>query len=244
VERAQLHPFWTTNRRSSTSTTCSKRPCQHLDAEHDDHRAGLDRDLAVLRLPRLRALSRLKIPFAAGSAPSSSSPIWCPRRCCSSARRHHPQFPARRHAVALILTYPTFLIPFCTWLMIGLLQASRRNSRVRAHRRRPPRFKAMINIIFPMRCRASYRPGISPSPCRGRSSSTRSCSCRRPSRRRCRRVTSELIRGDVFFWVPLMAGALLGSIPVALVFIPSSSSITSPASRARSRAERPKKNSA
>src|SRR5947207_1011309 len=29
-------------------------------------------------------------------------------------------------------------------------------------------------------------------------------------------VTSELIRGDVFFWGPLMAGALLGSIPVAI----------------------------
>ena len=31
-------------------------------------------------------------------------------------------------------------------------------------------------------------------------------------------VTSELIRGDVFFWGPLMAGALLGSIPVATVY--------------------------
>eukprot|EP01036_Dinobryon_divergens_P042625 gene42625-56658_t len=31
-------------------------------------------------------------------------------------------------------------------------------------------------------------------------------------------VTSELIRGDVFFWGPLMAGALLGSIPVAIVY--------------------------
>ena len=31
-------------------------------------------------------------------------------------------------------------------------------------------------------------------------------------------VTSELIRGDVFFWGSLMAGALLGSIPVAIVY--------------------------
>jgi multiple sugar transport system permease protein len=31
-------------------------------------------------------------------------------------------------------------------------------------------------------------------------------------------VTSELIRGDVFFWGSLMAGALLGSIPVAFVY--------------------------
>jgi multiple sugar transport system permease protein len=31
-------------------------------------------------------------------------------------------------------------------------------------------------------------------------------------------VVSELIRGDVFFWGPLMAGALLGSVPVALIY--------------------------
>ena len=31
-------------------------------------------------------------------------------------------------------------------------------------------------------------------------------------------VVSELIRGDIFFWGQLMAGALLGSVPVALVY--------------------------
>ena len=33
-----------------------------------------------------------------------------------------------------------------------------------------------------------------------------------------RNVFTELVRGDVFYWGPLMAGALLGSIPVALVY--------------------------
>jgi multiple sugar transport system permease protein len=31
-------------------------------------------------------------------------------------------------------------------------------------------------------------------------------------------VVSELIRGDIYFWRQLMAGALLGSVPVALVY--------------------------
>ena len=31
-------------------------------------------------------------------------------------------------------------------------------------------------------------------------------------------VVNELIRGDVYFWGPLMAGALLGSVPVAVVY--------------------------
>ena len=31
-------------------------------------------------------------------------------------------------------------------------------------------------------------------------------------------VPTELVRGDVFQWGPLMAGALLASIPVAVVY--------------------------
>lgn len=31
-------------------------------------------------------------------------------------------------------------------------------------------------------------------------------------------VITELVRGDVYSWGPLMAGALLGSVPVALVY--------------------------
>jgi multiple sugar transport system permease protein len=31
-------------------------------------------------------------------------------------------------------------------------------------------------------------------------------------------VVNELIRGDVYFWGTLMAGALLGSVPVAIVY--------------------------
>src|SRR5262249_58691470 len=31
-------------------------------------------------------------------------------------------------------------------------------------------------------------------------------------------VVSELIKGDVFYWGELMAGALLGSVPVALIY--------------------------
>jgi multiple sugar transport system permease protein len=31
-------------------------------------------------------------------------------------------------------------------------------------------------------------------------------------------ITSELVRGDVFYWGSLMAGALLGSVPVAIIY--------------------------
>jgi len=31
-------------------------------------------------------------------------------------------------------------------------------------------------------------------------------------------VVAELIRGDVFYWGPLMAGALLASVPVVIAY--------------------------
>ena len=32
-------------------------------------------------------------------------------------------------------------------------------------------------------------------------------------------VTSELIRGDIYFWGPLMAGAMLGSVPIVILYV-------------------------
>ena len=43
-------------------------------------------------------------------------------------------------------------------------------------------------------------------------------------------VTSELIRGDIYFWGQLMAGAILGSVPIVILYVFSSSTTTSPAS--------------
>src|SRR5438046_10489153 len=32
-------------------------------------------------------------------------------------------------------------------------------------------------------------------------------------------VTSELIRGDIYFWGELMAGAILGSVPIVILYV-------------------------
>jgi multiple sugar transport system permease protein len=32
-------------------------------------------------------------------------------------------------------------------------------------------------------------------------------------------VTSELIRGDIYFWGQLMAGAMLGSVPIVILYV-------------------------
>ncbi len=120
---------------------------------------------------------------------------------------------------ALILTYPTFLIPFCTWLMMGYFRTIPKELEECAQIDGATRVQAMIRIIFPV-----AMPGILSAAIFAfthawnefiyalvfLSSATQKTV---PVG-----VVSELVRGDTFFWGPLMAGALLGSIPVAFIY--------------------------
>jgi len=120
---------------------------------------------------------------------------------------------------SLILTYPTFLIPFCTWLMMGYFRTIPRELEECAQIDGATRVQAMVRIIFPV-----AMPGILSAAIFAfthawnefiyalvfLSSATNKTV---PVG-----VVSELVRGDTFFWGPLMAGALLGSIPVAFIY--------------------------
>jgi multiple sugar transport system permease protein len=120
---------------------------------------------------------------------------------------------------ALILTYPTFLIPFCTWLMMGYFKAVPRELEECARIDGASRLQAMLYIIIPVAIPGILSAGIFAFTLSWNefiyalvfisSSEQKTVPVG---------VTSELIRGDVFFWGPLMAGALLGSIPVAMVY--------------------------
>ena len=87
--------------------------------------------------------------------------------------------------MALILTYPTFLIPFSTWLLMpGLISAG-----IFA-------FTLSWNeFIYALTFVSSSENKTVPVG-----------------------VVTELVEGDVYHWGPLMAGALLGSLPVAFVY--------------------------
>lgn len=120
---------------------------------------------------------------------------------------------------SLILTYPTFLIPFCTWLLMGYFKTIPREIEECARIDGASRMQSMIRIVLP-----SAMPGILSA---GIFAFTLSANeflyalvfLSAPQQKTIPvGVVSELIRGDVFFWGPLMAGALLGSIPVALIY--------------------------
>ena len=120
---------------------------------------------------------------------------------------------------ALILTYPTFLIPFCTWLLMGYFKTIPKELEECARIDGASRLQAMVRIIFPIAMPGILSAGIFAFTLSWNEfiyalvflSTTQQKTI--PVG-----VVSELIRGDVFFWGPLMAGALLGSVPVAFVY--------------------------
>ncbi|MCG8347490.1 MAG: carbohydrate ABC transporter permease [Chloroflexales bacterium] len=120
---------------------------------------------------------------------------------------------------ALILIYPTFLVPFSTWLLIGFFRSIPRELEESALIDGATRLQAMWYIIIPLALPGLLSVGIF--------SFTLSWNefiyalvflSDIQLKTIPLGVTSELIRGDVFFWGSLMAGALLGSVPVALIY--------------------------
>ena len=120
---------------------------------------------------------------------------------------------------ALILTYPTFLIPFCTWLLMGYFKSIPKELEESALIDGSSRIGAMVRIVLPL-----AMPGILSA---GIFAFTLSWNefiyalvfiTTTPMKTLPVGVVNELIRGDVFFWGSLMAGALLGSVPVALIY--------------------------
>jgi len=120
---------------------------------------------------------------------------------------------------ALIFTYPTFLIPFCTWLMMGYFRTIPRELEECAQIDGATRIQAMVRIIFPVATPGILSAGIFAFTLSWNefiyamiflSSATNKTI---PVG-----VVSQLVMGDTFFWGPLMAGALLGSVPVAFIY--------------------------
>jgi multiple sugar transport system permease protein len=120
---------------------------------------------------------------------------------------------------SLILTYPTFLIPFCTWLMMGYFKAVPKELEECARIDGASRWQAMLYIVIPVAIPGILSAGIFAFTLSWNEFIYALVFLSSPEQKTVPvGVTSELIRGDVFFWGPLMAGALLGSIPVAIAY--------------------------
>jgi multiple sugar transport system permease protein len=120
---------------------------------------------------------------------------------------------------ALVVTYPTFLIPFCTWMLIAYFKSIPKDMEECAMIDGCSRIGAMIRIVLPMAV-----PGVIFS---AMFSFTLSWNefvyaltfiSDTTHKTMSVAVPTELIRGDAYFWGELMAASLLGSVPVALLY--------------------------
>jgi len=120
---------------------------------------------------------------------------------------------------ALILTYPTFLIPFCTWLLIGYFKSIPYELEECALIDGATRLQILRQITLPLAVPGLISAGIFAFTLSWnefiyalafiQSSENKTVPVA---------VLTQLVQGDDYQWGSLMAGALFGSIPVALLY--------------------------
>ena len=120
---------------------------------------------------------------------------------------------------ALILTYPTFLIPFCTWLLMGYFKSIPYELEECAVIDGATRLQILRRIVLPLAVPGLISAGIFAFTLSWNefiyaltfvaSSENKTVPVG---------VLTELVDGDVYHWGSLMAGALFGSIPVAVLY--------------------------
>jgi multiple sugar transport system permease protein len=120
---------------------------------------------------------------------------------------------------ALILTYPTFLIPFSTWLLMGYFRSIPFELEECALIDGATRWQILLKIVLPLAVPGLISAGIFAFTLSWNefiyaltfisSSEHKTVPVG---------VITELVEGDVYHWGALMAGALLGSLPVAIMY--------------------------
>ena len=120
---------------------------------------------------------------------------------------------------ALILTYPTFLIPFSTWLLMGYFKSIPKEMEECAMIDGASRIKIFRKIILPLCMPGILSAGIF---CFTLSWNEYIYALSFISTTTLKTVpiglVTELVQGDIYHWGPLMAGALCASVPIALVY--------------------------
>jgi len=120
---------------------------------------------------------------------------------------------------SLVLVYPSFTVPFCTWLLMGFFKAIPRDLEEAAMIDGLSRFGAFVKIVIPMSVAGVLTVVIfsftlvmqefvyALTFITAASKFTVSVG-----------VPTFLVRGDVYFWGSLMAGCFIASVPIAIVY--------------------------
>lgn len=121
---------------------------------------------------------------------------------------------------SLIVTYPTFLVPFSTWLIMGYMKTIPEEIEKSAMIDGCNRLQILLRIIVPVSipgivCAALFSFSLAwndllyslvfISPTENKTLTVG--------------ILTELIRGDIYFWGSLMGGALVGALPVVIFYV-------------------------
>jgi multiple sugar transport system permease protein len=121
--------------------------------------------------------------------------------------------------LALILVFPTFLVQFCTWLLIGYFKSIPYELEECALVDGATRLQILRKITLPLAVPGLISAGIF-SFTLSWNEFIYSLAFIQSSEKKTVPVAilTELVTGDVYQWGALMAGSLLGSLPVALFY--------------------------
>ena len=120
---------------------------------------------------------------------------------------------------ALVLVYPTFTIPFCTWLLMGFFKTVPREVEEAAIVDGCSLLGSFFKMVLPLSV-----PGILTVVIFTFTLTMQefvyaltfiSTASQKPITLG---VATDLVRGDIFYWGELMAGALIASVPVAIAY--------------------------
>ena len=121
--------------------------------------------------------------------------------------------------LALILTYPTFLVPFCTWLLIGYFKSIPYELEECALIDGASRLQILRKITLPLAVPGLISAGIFAFTLSWNEFIYALAFIQSSEKKTLPvAVLTQLVQGDDYQWGALMAGALFGSIPVALFY--------------------------
>jgi multiple sugar transport system permease protein len=121
---------------------------------------------------------------------------------------------------SLIVTYPTFLVPFSTWLLMGYFRTIPREVEECALVDGASRMQTLVRIVLPMAI-----PGIVCVTLFGFTLTWNEFTyaltfiSQTAHKTAVVGVTADLIRGDIYYWGSLMAGAVVASLPIVVIYV-------------------------
>ncbi|HXU90720.1 MAG TPA: carbohydrate ABC transporter permease [Methylomirabilota bacterium] len=121
---------------------------------------------------------------------------------------------------SLVVTYPTFLVPFSTWLLMGYFRTVPREVEECALVDGATRMQTLWKIVLPMAvpgvvCAALFGFTL----CWNEFIYALTFVSQSGNKTAVVGVTADLIRGDIYYWGSLMAGAVLASVPIVVIYV-------------------------